>query len=165
MKRQQEFDISYKKYYAPLFVFAKRFVEDDDDCHDLLGDVFEDVWLHFSDIRPEALKSYLYVTLRRKCLDFLRHKKAEQHYIDLLKTLTANYDSAERILEMEEREKHVSKVINSLQPPTKEIFRLCFVDRLKYAEAAASLGISIATVKKHIVRALKILREQREKSG
>lgn len=162
MDNQGEFDIIYKRYYTPLFIFAKRFVEDDEDCHDLLNDVFEDVWVHFQEIKQEAIKVYLYTVLRRKCLDFLRHKKTERKFFDFSYALMERYDTMDRIREMEERETRIQIVLDTLPPPTKEIFVQCFVEHKKYMETAEALGISISTVKKHIVRALKMIRKMRE---
>lgn len=161
MDTREEFDHVFRKYYAPLFVFAKRFVEDEEDCHDLVDDVFEDVWTHFHDIKSEAIKSYIYVDLRWKCLDFLRRKQTERRYINSAKALSDRFDTDEHIREMEERERKIKQVLDSLKPPTKEIFTLCFVEHKKYAEAAEVLHVSIATIKKHIVRALRLIREQR----
>ena len=80
MEHQEEFDHIFREYYAQLFVFARRFIDDIDDCHDLVNDVYEDVWLHFQDIRQEAVRSYLYTNLRHKCVDFLRRKKTRKKY-------------------------------------------------------------------------------------
>lgn len=158
MENETDFDHIFREYYTPLFIFAKRYVSDDEDCHDLVNDVYEDAWSHFHDIRPESVQCYLYTDLRRKCIDYLRRKKTHQRYIELTKALTDHYDSTEHIRQMEERERYAIHVVNSLRPPTQEIFRLCFVERKKYAEAAQILGISVSTVKKHIVRALKLIR-------
>ncbi len=162
MNSQEEFNDIFKRYYTPLFIFAKRFVVDDDDCHDLVNDVFENVWLHFGELHFEAIKSYLYTNLRNKCIDFLRHKQAAQRYCDFTLIISDRYDSIERIIEMENRESQIKDVLNRLPDTTKYIFTLCFVEHMKYAEAAAQLNISISTVKKHIVRALKLIRQMRE---
>jgi len=37
----------------------------------------------------------------------------------------------------------------------------CYVERKKYKEVGQDRGISVSTVKKHIVRALRIMRESR----
>lgn len=163
MNQQEEFNDIFTRYYTQLFIFAKRFVDDDEDCHDLVDDVFEDVWLHFSDIHIEAIKPYLYTSLKRKCIDFLRHQQAARRYCDFTLIFSDKYDTTEHILEMESRERKIKIVLNNLPTTTKEIFTLCFVEHMKYAEAATKLGISISTVKKHIVKALKLIRQMREK--
>jgi len=45
--------------------------------------------------------------------------------------------------------------------PTHSILLACYVDGKKYKEVAEMMNISISTVKKHIVKALRIIREKR----
>ena len=161
MEHQEEFDHIFREYYAQLFVFARRFIDDIDDCHDLVNDVYEDVWLHFHDIRQEAVRTYLYTNLRHKCVDFLRRKKTRKKYEIFTLALAERFDSTDRILEMEEREAIIKKTIEMLPDTTRTIFILCFVEHKKYAEAAEVLHVSLSTIKKHIVRALKLIRESR----
>lgn len=114
MEHQEEFDHIFREYYAQLFVFARRFIDDIDDCHDLVNDVYEDVWLHFQDIRQEAVRSYLYTNLRHKCVDFLRRKKTRKKYEIFTLALAERFDSTERLLEMEEREAIIKQTIEML---------------------------------------------------
>lgn len=161
MENKKEFDHIFREYYTPLFIFARRYIEDVDDCHDLVNDVFENVWIHFQEIRQESLCSYLYVMLRRKCLDFLRRQKTRQKYELFMLALAERYDSWEQIREMEEKEVIIKDTILALPDTTRKIFTLCFVEHQKYAEAAQLLGVSVSTIKKHIVKALKLIRERR----
>lgn len=158
----RDFELLFKTFYRPLFVFAKRFIAQDEECHDLVGDVFEDVWAHYASIRPEAARQYMYTLMRRKCIDRLRHLGSEHRYIEFMARLSEPWADASRQMEMEERERQVGEALDQLGPTTRRIFSLCYVDHHKYAEAADILGISVSTVKKHIVRALRIMRERRE---
>lgn len=161
MDHNEEFDDIFKEYDAQLFIFARRFVDDVDDCRDLVNDVYEDVWIHFHDIRRDSLRSYLYTDLRHKCVDFLRRKKTRMKYQELTLALADRFDSLERIREMEERERIIKQTIDLLPDTTRTIFSLCYVEHRKYAEAAEELDVSVSTIKKHIVRALKLIRESR----
>ena len=163
MSQREDFDHIYREHYKALFIFTKRYLEEDEDCHDLLNDAFENLWTHFDDIHIDTALPYLYTVLRRKCIDFLRKKKTEQKFIDFCKASSDRYDSHEHIQELKERERQIKEVIDSLPDTTREIFCLCFVEHKKYAETAETLEISVSTVKKHIVRALKIIREKRER--
>ena len=50
--------------------------------------------------------------------------------------------------------------VENLPGQTKVVFRMCFLDGKKYQEAADELMISINTVKTHINKALRLLREE-----
>ena len=78
-------------------------------------------------------------------------------------TVTRDYDSADWLAELNEREHIVAQVLDSLPDYTRQIFTACYVDRKQYAEVATELGISTSTVKKYVSRALQLIAEQREK--
>lgn len=162
MSKREDFDYIYRKYYKQLFIFAKRYLAEDEDCHDVINDAFEHLWTHFDQIQKDSMLPYLYTTLRSKSIDHLRKQKTQQKYIDFCMTSSEKYDNLEHIQEMEDRERRIKEVIDSLPETTRRIFCLCFVERKKYQEAADILQISVSTVKKHIVRALKLIREKRE---
>lgn len=48
--QKDQFDYIYRVYYKQLFIFAKRYVAEDEDCCDLVGDVFEYLWAHFDSV-------------------------------------------------------------------------------------------------------------------
>ena len=56
-------------------------------------------------------------------------------------------------------EKTVRQVLDRMGPPTDAILKACYADGKKYREVAQEMGVSVATVKKHMVKALKMLRE------
>ena len=62
--------------------------------------------------------------------------------------------------EMEERVQHIEKFIEQLTDPTKTILKECYFDNKKYQEVAEEFGISINGIKKHIMKALRLLREE-----
>lgn len=164
MQKEESFDNIFRQYYRQLYIFANRIVADDAESCDLVHDCFEELWIHFNDMKECSVRQFLYTCLRRKCIDHLRHKQAGQRYITLTKVITSAWDTDESIETLERREQQIRESIEQLKSPTREIFTLCYVEHKKYAEAADMLGISISTVKKHIVRALKYFRDRRENS-
>lgn len=71
---------------------------------------------------------------------------------------------AERIWEDTDfsREEIVNRVLQELDklpPRSREVLECVHLKNMKYAEAAAYLGLSVATVKTLLVRSLKTLRE------
>ena len=60
----------------------------------------------------------------------------------------------------DERLERVQKVINSLSPQTRKVLEGCYFSGKKYVEVGNELGISVNTVKKHIMKVLNLLREE-----
>ena len=162
MEDIKDFDWVFRQYYEELYFFAMQFLHDMEESRDVVSEAFEDVWVHYASIKKETVRFYLYRIVRNKCIDYLRHQKIHQQYAELMQQITKGYDESMTTVEWQEREAHVQKILDSLQPPTRDIFIACYVDHKKYAEVAELMAISIDTVKKHIKKALRFIRERRQ---
>jgi RNA polymerase sigma-70 factor (ECF subfamily) len=160
MNRQGDFDKVFRLYYEPMYFFARHFVDEEETCRDLVMDVFEDLWRHRDGVKAVTAKSWLFVDLRNKCIDYLRRQNRARQYevtaMLLNKVWTENTDP----LEQQERERIVARRLDALPVTTRRIFEACYVEGKKYKEVAAEMGISVSTVKKHIVKALKSVKRQ-----
>ncbi len=157
-----DFDILFREYYEQLFYFALRYVPDEDDCHDIVSGVFEQLWGNMSEVRQTTVRALLYTQVRNKCIDRLRHERQKLLYADYVAANSAKYIEAKEYDLQEERERIVAEVLDSIGEPTHTILVACYVDGMKYKEVAEKMKISVSTVKKHIMRALRIIREKRE---
>ena len=50
--------------------------------------------------------------------------------------------------------------METLAPRTRLVLQECYIHKKKYKEVAAEMEISVNAVKKHIVKALKTIREE-----
>ena len=107
-------------------------------------------------MKPETATAYLYVQTRNRCIDYLRHRQVEEQYADFYRIVTEE-DTDTFPDEMEERVQRIEKIIEQLTDPTKTILKECYFDNRKYQEVADKFGISISGVKKHIMKALRLL--------
>ena len=164
MNNSAVFEKLYRDNFRILFSFARKFVNDSDACHDIVSDVFEDVWRNFSVLDETRIKSFLFSSVRNKCIDYLRHADCHSRYVDFVARVSARCIDTERYLEQQELMEQAHAVVDSIGPPTSDILYACYVDGKKYKEVAEQMGISIATVKKHMVKALRIIREKRLKT-
>lgn len=164
MEKTGEFDEVFRLFYGEMYTFSRHFLTCEADCEDIVSAAFEDVWRHFDTIDREAVRAFLYKNVRNKCIDHLRRNTTHRRHASLYAQLTEDYDHADRLSELHERERIVSRVLASLPDYTRQIFIACYVDRKTYHEVAGELGISPHTVKKYISRALQIISEQRKKN-
>lgn len=163
MKPRSDFEQLFLHYYGELFAFARRFLPREADCEDVLSAAFEDTWVRFDDIAPEAQRAFLYKTVRNKCIDHLRRDATRRRHAQLYALLTEGYEQAAQLVELKEREQIVRNVVDALPDYTRQIFTACYVDRKKYHEVAEEMGISPNTVKKYISQALHIIAGHRKK--
>ena len=101
---------------------------------------------------------WIYTAVRNACLNRLKHLQVEHDnaraiYEATLADMESNYQEHEALLQKAEM------IARSLPEPTCTILRLCYYEHLTYREVAEQLGISPDTVKKHISKALRTLRE------
>lgn len=153
------FEQLYKANYARLYYYAFQFISDAETCKDIVNDVFEKTWNLYESLQQETITAYLYANVRNKCIDHLCHSLVKEQYADFYKAVTqeeADNDFSER----EERIARIEKVIEELTDPTKTILKECYYENKKYQEVADEFGISTNGVKKHIMKALRLIREE-----
>ena len=164
MEDKLEFDDIFRMYYSQLFFFAMQFVDDEDECDDSVSSAYEDAWRHFADIDRKAAQAWLFINVKRKCLDWLRHQNHYRTYAKLQLHIAQRTTDETDPLETQEKMERVNRLLDSLPQNTRDIFTRCYIDGKKYREVAEEFTISSETVKKHVIRALKILRQGRLKS-
>ena len=144
--------------YPKLVRYATALMADADEARDIVSDVFERAWLRHSTLDEETKHAWLYAAVRNACLNRLKHLKVEQEHIEAIIEAT-RADMADGYRQHETLLRHAEEIARNLPEPTRSILRLCYWDKQTYRQVAEHLGISPDTVKKHISKALRILRE------
>jgi RNA polymerase sigma-70 factor (ECF subfamily) len=142
------FDAVYVTYYPRMIRFAKEYVQLEEDAENIVQDIFVLLWekRDVLDIKV-SLAPYLFTLVKNKCLDFLRHKTAEEEFVK-------EYEARQMALEQlnyafssdEDMEALLNVAINSLPERCREIFVKSRVEGKKYREIARELDISVNTV-------------------
>lgn len=161
------FSQMYIVYYPKLFNFVSMYLP-----HEEVKDLVQDIFIDLLDIDMAHIKrfdSYLFTLTKNRCLDWLKHNACVQRYESRckneyeiqLETLAAFDGFDEAIDEAEHQEwltKMVMRQMNELPDRCREIFEMCKLQGLRYAEVAEQLGISVNTVECQMGIALKKLR-------
>ncbi|WP_336618602.1 RNA polymerase sigma-70 factor [Bacteroides acidifaciens] len=154
-----EFDRIYDKYYPQLLYYAYGFVEDSEICRDIVSDVFGQAWENVDRLENATIGSFLYSCVRNKCIDYLRHDQAARQYAEYLQEAVEDEEGLTPE-EYEERMNNVKQIISELPPRTRFVLEQCYFNNKKYREVAEILDVTSSAVKKHIMKALAILRER-----
>lgn len=155
--KEKQFKALFEKYYTKLYYSSLAIVRDEDDARDIVNDVFAHIWEKHDSIEDTVNSMYLYTSIRHRSLDHLKKKKVRDNYAN-------NYikNNDEGFLyddEEEERIRQIQKVIDKMPEKTKYVLDQCYMEGKKYMEVASDIGISRDGVRKHIVKALRLLRE------
>lgn len=160
MSKQTDFERFFREHYTALFYYALRLVEDEEACRDIVSDALEQTWNRIEQIPPERLKNYVYTLIHHKCVDHVRRQVAANRYVTFYLQL---YGVQMEDDEWEEHERLITTVmglLDKLSDRTRQVLQQCFFHHKRYAEVAQEMDISVSAVKKHIVKALKILRAE-----
>jgi len=145
--KQEAFEEVFKHFFHPLSAFAFKFVKDVAVVEDLLQEVFISFWEKRQDFdHPAALKSYLYTSVRNRCLNHVKHLAVEKkHEPALLYEVESQQHVSRHVIE-EETFRLLLSEIKLLPEASREIMILA-LNGLKNPEIAEELGISVNTVK------------------
>lgn len=145
-------------YYSSLCFFAHKYLGDMDLSRSLVQQVFVDLWVKREKIKIiYTVKSYLYQTVKNRCIDFLRKEKRTADIPESVEI--QNQVPFRDLVEEAELNDRINQSINELPEKCREIFLLCRFEGLKYAEIAQKLNISVKTVEMQMGIALKKMRE------
>jgi len=154
----------YQRYKQPLYLHALKMLKDRDEAKDVIQEVFTKLWLKREDlVLTTSLLSYLYATVRNKILDAISHEKVIAKYEQSLQIFI---DKGEFITDNWIREREltilIDKEIAELPTKMRVVFELSRKSHLSYAQISKELDVSENTVRKHITKALKKLRDKLE---
>lgn len=153
-----EFERLFKENYSQLYRCAYYYLNDRGASEDVVSDAFEYVWKSYEQSKSVDWVAVLFQQVRHRSINQLRHLKiVEKYVLEIMETDSEieNFSKHE-----DERLERVQKVINTLSPQTRKVLEGCYFQGKKYIEVGDELGISVNTVKKHIMKVLSLLREE-----
>ena len=150
----------FDRYYAKLFYFARRMVENEELAKDLVQDAFVRYLEYQFKILPHELviKSFLYSTVKFAVFNLGRKRKIMEHFWKRTPYDETDDIDYEYAIIRTEFMGAIYGVIDSLPTECRRIMTLSYVDGLSNDAIAQQLVISINTVKTQKKRGLKILR-------
>ena len=96
--------------------------------------------------------------IRNKCIDYVRHDAIRNRFVAERMRMDEHMDESD-MLDREQRVEILQTLIYELPPRTRLVLQECFINGRKYKEVAEELEISDNAVKKHVMKALKYLRD------
>ena len=168
LKRSNEnaFTVIYNRYNRLLYVLAYKYLKDKDVAKDIVQQIFLKLWeIRETLIINVNLKNYLHTMLKNYTLNEIRNN---------LTALEKNYEMAQSPIEyeneilsrLEEKEQMIAlyHAINGLPEQKKIVCLYKLQGNLSNQEIAKKMQISIPTVKTHYAQAIKILRNNFDKT-
>ena len=155
------FEILFHKYYQELCNYSMGILGDDEKAEDVVQDAFVYLWENRQKINITiSLKSYLYQSVRNGALKIIRTQALEQRHMprltEFIEYLEKSEFSEDELLKLQK----IEQAIDELPSQCKNVFLMSFIDKKSYKQIADELAISLNTVKTHVSKAYRIIREK-----
>lgn len=157
-REESAFTAIYNLYYYEFFHFANRlFCDTVEYSEDVVQEVFINIWnnkaQNFDSLN--GLKLYIYVCIKNRFRDYVKHKKHEEKYRKIV--LSEDYFT----IQIAESEVYsiLAESLHHLPDECAAVFRL-HLDGWEVKEIAQQLGKTESTVYKQKSRAIEILKNK-----
>jgi RNA polymerase sigma-70 factor (ECF subfamily) len=156
------FDYVFNYYYSSLCAFSIQYIDNRNSVEDLVQDFFVYLWVEAPRLKiKSSLRSYLFTSIKNRCLDYQKHHKIiEKYRTYLLFSSDKEDDSTEQFFAESELRQAIQTSLAKLPPRCREIFELSRLTGLSNQEIAEKLDLSKRTVELQISNSLKILRKE-----
>ena len=135
-----------------LFRFALSMVSHEMDAEDVVQTVFERLWKRHKEVEAEAVKSYLFTSVHRACIDHFRRKKTSMRVMHQLKV----NDVVEADTSLETRQL-IEMALKKLPERQRSMVLLRDYEGYSYKEIAEMMEVTESQVKINLFRARKKL--------
>ena len=155
MMEKSRIEMLFRQYYARMYVLARTLLYDDDECRDVVSDIFAKVYEGAITLTPPTEGSYLLAAVRNRCLNIIEQKHTRCR-LRCLYVLEA--DSASMECDDERYDEVMAFVGSHFSGTALRVLQLRFVDGLECKEIASTLQISTVAVYRHLARAIETIK-------
>lgn len=145
----------YKRFYRPLFLLCRRFFPDDRDALEALNDGMLKVFRNLSAYQPGkgTFFNWAYTVVRNTALD----KLPRQRWFTSVPDDSIEIAGTNPLEKLEQKDIYV--LLDALQPATRVVCTLFYLEGYSIKEISVRLGIRDGTVKWHLSETRNKLRE------
>lgn len=150
------FDEIYHRHADQIYRFLHRILQDQEQCNDVIQNVFAWLWEHRGSVQITSLKSYLFAAAKFNLASAIRVSKRRAEI--LAEGPVFQEETEGSIFELKELKSLIASFTDSLPERAKEIFELSRNHYLTNKEIAQRLGITEKTVENQMTITLRKLR-------
>lgn len=147
----------FNQYYNPLCNYIAHHFKLNEEAEDIVSDVFTHIWDTNPDFdKVDNIKSYLFTSVYRKALEFIRHAK-DKKTTELSEKFVIPDDNEQDFNEYLLKDK-LYQSIRQLPTKCQLIFVKAKINGMSHKAISEELGISIKTIENHITKAYAMIR-------
>ncbi|WP_028298326.1 RNA polymerase sigma factor [Olivibacter sitiensis] len=158
------FRLLVSMYERLVLRMVQKIVKDEDDQKDVCQEVFIKVYKNLKHFKQESkLSTWIAQIAYTTSLDFLKKTKRKQGLTDEVSQYEhqlAGESSPEKELDKKEMRTFILEMIARLPENYRLVVNLFHIDDYSYQEIATITGLSEGTIKSHLFRARKLLKDK-----
>lgn len=147
----------YQRYQGNVMAFARSLLGCDEDCHEIVNDVFLTVWTNAGTFAGRSIvRTWVLGITHHKVIDSLRKRQRNKRIIeDYQRVPESDHidDGPEQIIMSSDNAKQVHVCLGQLSTAHREVLHLAFFEDLSCNEIANVLGCPVGTVKTRLMHA------------
>lgn len=138
----------FHRYYPLLSTHIFRITRSAEETEEIVQDVFFKIWMSRESLTGiTAFRPYLWVIARNRALNALQKMARERSN---RAAYTQSFTETESPDHLPQLYSLIDEAIRQLPPQQQQVYRLGRQERLRQAEIAERMGLTVATVKKYM---------------
>ncbi|MEQ7798905.1 RNA polymerase sigma-70 factor [Pedobacter sp. ASV1-7] len=164
---ERAFDQVFRKFYAALVFFARRFMPLEGMAEEIVQDSLFKLWQKRVDFHSFiSMKAFLYISTRNACLDGIDREKRklnrDNHWFLETEHLESN---VEELIIHTEVLQEIRNAIDLLPDQCRKIMKMSYEQSMSGKEIAEVMQITVSTVNNQKARGLSLLRKSLRENG
>jgi RNA polymerase sigma-70 factor (ECF subfamily) len=157
----EAWDILFRRYQLPLYVYVFELVHDEQTSLDLVQETFIAAVRHIGGLRDDdKFGSWLFGIAHQKCIQRWRKQSREEILLDVIPESAEELEGGpDDLLIRREQEAEFMQLLNQLPLPQRSVLLLHFVEDFSLEEIAGITDTQLGTVKSRLHYAKKSLRK------
>lgn len=152
----------YDRYWQLLINMAGKRIPSIQVAEEIVQDVFVDFYSRRKDIRIEnSLGAYLKTATKYQIYKTYRTQQVHEAYVNTI--IAAGHtrsDTSEDLLEAKQFREEIDQVTGNMSETCRQVFLLSRFEEFSNQDIAQKLNISVAMVRKHITKAMNMMRSR-----
>jgi len=163
---ESAFRLLFDRYHPFIYSFALRMTASDPIAKDVVQDVMIKIWVNRQTLYTiDNFPAYINRMTRNQVLNGMKRKAHEESLLKELHPHREDRSPTEEAAIGRELEQLLHKAINQLPAQQQKVYRMSRIEGLKHEDIANALNISRETVKKHMMAALRSVKQYLEDNG
>lgn len=149
----------FRRYWKYVYAITYKRIRSEAVTQEIVQDLFISLWVKRATLSVEHLRSYLYVGVKNKVLNYVVSQNARRKHWDYYKQFIPAHDIVtDNDVELNELMNFIEDGIEHLPEKSKKVFKLNHLEGRSITEIADILNLSEKSIHYHLTQSIKKLR-------